>query len=166
MIKNGYTRSDGRKVRPLKWLGYGDWTCTVPVLNHFISSNTFKPACLAHDVAYASLQKFVGTTSNKEIDTTWNVRNKYLADSKLYDDLLEDAKSLNLVDYTTCISVLYSSKFLGESFCYMIKSEAGSTMRAHVMHWAVVHGNSLGKITENVVRHVADNPKFVEYTTQ
>ena len=45
------------------------------------------PSCVKHDVAYASLQEFKGTSGGNELDETWNPVNKYLADSKFFRDI-------------------------------------------------------------------------------
>ena len=74
------------------WMGIGDWMCTWPGFQGPVQS------CLKHDVAFASLQKFTGynptnepggVANGDEMDEAWNPRNKSLADSKLYADILK-----------------------------------------------------------------------------
>ena len=60
------------------WLSYGpDWSCTSwPDVSDAV--------CRKHDVAFASLQNFSGSTTTtdaaNEMDEVWNPRNKHLAD--------------------------------------------------------------------------------------
>ena len=44
-------------------------------------------ACRKHDVMWGSLKAFVGTSTDREMDSIWNPRNKYLADVKLLNDV-------------------------------------------------------------------------------
>ena len=88
-IDNRYLRADGALVGPVDWLGYGDWRCTMALQGPVVS-------CKKHDVAYDSLQKFVIDEGQDErddgdpdiLDETWHPRNKALADSKFYVDIL------------------------------------------------------------------------------
>ena len=81
-----YVRQDGASVGPQDWLAWGDWVCTK-------SLDIVLPSCYKHDVALASLQKFAGTSpgvvDSDEIDEAWNIRNKVLADAKMYADIAE-----------------------------------------------------------------------------
>ncbi len=161
-IRVEYKRLDGRMVGPHDWLGYGDWTCSTP-FKSIADADTFMPACLAHDVAYASLQKFVYPSSSDVLDRVWNKRNKHLADSKFYVDLIEDAKSLNGINLANCASRLLGGP-LSLSLCFMIDTTPGSIMRAEAMYWAVVNVNNKGRaVKESEIRHVNDNPRFVIY---
>lgn len=70
-------------------------------------------SCLKHDVSFASLQKFTGynptnepggVANGDEMDEAWNPRNKSLADSKLYADILKHGCQLESVKsrYSFC----------------------------------------------------------------
>lgn len=89
------------------WLGVGDWKCTFPGYQGPVSS------CLKHDVSFGSLQKFAGINPNNipgglengaELDEAWNPRNKSLADSKLYADIMRYGCELEGIAerYTVC----------------------------------------------------------------
>ena len=80
-IDNSYARADSLTVGPHEWLSYGDWSCTMAPEGPVVS-------CKKHDVAYGSLQKFAGAEEADELDETWHPRNKALADSKFYVDIL------------------------------------------------------------------------------
>ena len=88
------------------FLGYGDWTCTLA------PDEPFLPSCVKHDVAYSSLQKFVGTASQDSRDSTWNARNKFIADAKLFTDLIKDATD-NRDSLGSCVRFLPSIRFCG-----------------------------------------------------
>ena len=89
-IERGWIRQDNMTMPPQSWLGFGDWECTWwfdgPV-----------PSCKKHDVAYSSLQKFAGdrgedgtgAENEDELDDAWNPRNKSLADSKFFADIMK-----------------------------------------------------------------------------
>ena len=73
------------------WLGFEQWDCTL-----WPDAEVALPACLRHDVAWATLRKIVGNDGDgvKEndedddtIDATWNVRNKYAADEQFGIDI-------------------------------------------------------------------------------
>ena len=68
------------KIDQGKWLGSGDWVCT-------LSPDGVLPSCRKHDVAYHSLQMFADTDSSELLDRTWNPRNKALADAKMWADV-------------------------------------------------------------------------------
>ncbi len=64
------------------WLGRGNWECDLMLDGPL-------PSCRKHDVAFDSLQEFWGSDSSKELDRAWNPRNKALADSKFWIDIVE-----------------------------------------------------------------------------
>ena len=88
-IDSPYLRADDAFAGPVDWLGYGDWRCTMAPQGPVVS-------CKKHDVAFASLQKFVRDVEQNEpiegdankLDEVWHPRNKALADSKFYVDIL------------------------------------------------------------------------------
>ena len=96
------------------WDGFSygpDWRCTDPrQVNglNLITPQGPKPSCVKHDVAYASLQDFVDDPpgkSDKTLDTSWNPRNKHLADAKFHSDILKygcQASNLSLRDIVWC----------------------------------------------------------------
>ena len=62
------------------WLGYERWDCT----SWFDGP---LPTCLKHDVALASLKKFIGGTEEDTLDESWNPRNKLLVDINFLIDI-------------------------------------------------------------------------------
>ncbi len=69
------------------WLESDDWECTFPALDGPM------PACLKHDFAFNGLQRFAGEAGEDswgdELDTTWNPKNKALADLRFKADILK-----------------------------------------------------------------------------
>ena len=129
-IDSDYTRQDGAAIKALKWLGRGDWICTPPAPQMPVTS------CLKHDVAYGSLQKFEGrimsdgyrVADGNELDEAWNPRNKSLADSKFYADILKHGCQLNS----------------GELVIIAICLVDSATEFAEMFHWGVAVGNAKG----------------------
>ena len=83
------SRTASQDGSPCSWLGYGNWKCSVLPLRVPL------PACLKHDLAYASLQRFDGDGGIHSLDEAWNPRNKYLADVAFKDDLDRDTSALD-----------------------------------------------------------------------
>lgn len=77
-------RTASQDGSPCSWLGYGNWKCSVLPLRVPL------PACLKHDLAYASLQRFDGDAGIHSLDEAWNPRNKHLVDMIFRDDLDRD----------------------------------------------------------------------------
>ena len=80
-----YTLGNQHSRNPItnaRWLDRGNWQCD-------IVADGPLPSCRRHDVAYGSLQKFVGNNDASELDRTWNPRNKALADAKFWADIRE-----------------------------------------------------------------------------
>ena len=63
------TNNDLATRERYSFLGLGDWVCTHAVPN--LPDHPFEPSCVKHDVAYGSLQKFVGTPNADDKDSTW-----------------------------------------------------------------------------------------------
>ena len=104
------------------WMGIGDWRCTFPSPQGPVAS------CHKHDVANASLQKFTGANptnisggveDGEELDEAWNPRNKALADSKLYADVMKYG----------CQNESIGSRY---TFCRL-----GNDKQAAILHWGV-----------------------------
>ena len=129
--------------RQYDWLGYGNWQCDrVP--------EAPEAACLKHDVVYGSLQKFVGTASDDELDTAWNPRNKHLTDSVFLVDILNDGcqnPSPNLGDDVWCFG-----------FTVAEFGTFGTVKKAEVMHWFVNKLNSkTWPTTEHDIEHTKNH---------
>ena len=75
-IDNNALKASGR----FDWLGYEHWDCT-----RWFDGPL--PSCLKHDVALASLKKFVGGTEEDTLDESWNPRNKLLVDPNFLIDI-------------------------------------------------------------------------------
>lgn len=154
------------------FLGYGDWQCSwTPDLG-------FKAECLKHDVSYSTLRKIVdnrpsGLPEGKDyvLDVAWNPRNKYLADAKLYQDLLSKAESVSLSQRTACLTSLGSASILPTNLwaamayatCKTVFESDSIEVRANVMVWVLRHWPSEWAATPSIEREVASNPHFVEY---
>lgn len=133
--------NDLKASRRYDWLGYGNWQCDrVP--------EAPEAACLKHDVAYGSLQKFVGTASADELDTTWNPRNKHLTDSVFLLDILNDGcqnPSPNLGDIVWCLG-----------FSQVELRTANVVTKAEIMHWFV---NKINSKTWPTTKHDIEHTK-------
>ncbi len=112
------------------------------------------PSCVKHDVAYASLQEFKGTSDGNELDETWNPVNKYLADSKFFRD----------IDTHDCEDPSFAARI---SYCLLWKRATAS-----VYHFGVAIINNKGwPITMQDMEHANYrldefyNPSFVGCTT-
>ena len=140
--------AESLKVRiesPNRWLGYGDWKCTPPAWQGPV------PACLKHDVVFASLQKFAGDNSGTEdsssLDLAWNPRNKHLADSVFLTDIIEHGCQLESGPISEAICILDAIRAIEQ---------------AYLMHWAVNRMNSKGwPVTTHDVRHTVANQEYV-----
>ena len=135
--------NDLKASRRYDWLGYGNWQCDrVP--------EAPEAACLKHDVVYGSLQKFVGTASEDELDTAWNPRNKHLTDSVFLVDILNDGcqnPSPNLGDDFWCFG-----------FTVAESGTFGTVKKAEVMHWFVNKFNSkTWPTTEHDIEHTKNH---------
>lgn len=148
-------------------LGYENWDCT------FAPDDFFLPSCLMHDVSWDTLRKIIGGTREDTIDLAWNPRNKFAADTHFLSRLLLDAKLRG--DSDRPISCQRSPGALtgGLEFyaCKVFKSDWATIRRAHAMYAAVRYGNDKEgvsprwEITAAMERHVANNLRFVAYTT-
>ena len=123
------------------WLGFEKWDCTW-------SPDYPLAACLKHDVAYASLQKFSGSTvgqeNSNELDTAWNPRNKHLADAMFFDDILEQG----------CSAKPLTSAY--SEWCSLAALE-----QASIMHWFVNKWNSkTWPVTEEDIAHTVKYGRF------
>ena len=115
------------------WLEYGeDWSCT----KWFDVSDA---TCRKHDVAFASLQRWVGTGDVKEMDRAWNPRNKHLADAEFLIDL----------DRYDC---QMPSNF-GKVICGSLRAGTGIWSLAGTMHYGVNKINSPWPVTRHDVEH-------------
>ena len=67
-----------RDLDRYSWLQYDNFACS----NWILPDPGRALPCLKHDIAYASLQRFVADTEQPAVtlDVAWNPRNKYLAD--------------------------------------------------------------------------------------
>ena len=143
------------------WLGYGpDWGCTDPVQQSLpkwlqskfpgvITPQGAKPSCVKHDVAFASLQEFVPDTpaeqASKILDTSWNPRNKHLADAKFQADLLKYG----------CEVIVESLP--DDTFCN------NKGLLIGWMHWGVNKiNNKKWPVTEQDIEHSEGSRAFVE----
>ena len=105
------------------------------------------------------------------VDVAWNPRNKYLADAKLYQDLLSKAESVSLSQRTACLASLRSSSILPTSLwtgmayaaCKTVIESDSIEVRANVMVWVLRHWPSEWAATPSIEREVASNFRFVEY---
>ena len=120
--------NDLKASRRYDWLGYGNWQCDV------VPDAPVAP-CLKHDVAYGSLQKFVGTSSSSELDIAWNPRNKHLAGAKFHTDIIQHDDCQNPAP---ALSEIY--------WCYQFTRievrSFGLIRKSNVMHWAVNKANN------------------------
>lgn len=143
--------------RRYTWLGYGDWECTL-VPDGPLS------ACLKHDVAYGSLQKFVGTDDADELDSPWNPRNKHLADAQFHTDIAKygcDNPNRDYWDREWCNLFANGNENAEGS----LANRAGTWALANVKHWGVNKINSKGwPFTEQDLAHIGDSSSwgFVE----
>ena len=159
-------------------LGYENWDCT------FVPDDVFLSSCLMHDVSWDTLRKVVGGVTSDDIDSAWNARNKYAADTHFLSRLLKDAeerghtavcpREVSLIGRITLF--LRSQPYLGFVACKIYEASASVTSRAYAMYYGVSAINSKRldgllsgswrrwEITDEIERHVADNPHFVEYT--
>ena len=130
----------------LLWLGREDWGCTPSIVPDIQGP---VPACRKHDVAYASLQKFVGIEHGDERDEAWSPRNKALADAKLYADIARYGCQQASVQAT-------------EGICTLLTPWA----MAYVYHWVVSEGNDRGwPVTTHDLDHArAHKEQVVEGT--
>lgn len=100
---------DARTLDRTRWLGVGNWQCDA-VFDGAL------PSCRKHDVAFGSLQKFVGTDSADELDRTWNPRNKALADAKFWADIVEHGCDSGDIEEFTCGIGGYATKVTGHFY--------------------------------------------------
>ena len=73
------------------YLGSGDWECTNWI-------DWYLPACLKHDVSWSSLEIIAGPADSDHpttLDRVWNPRNKHLADSTFFKDIVKYGCSQN-----------------------------------------------------------------------
>ena len=108
-----------------------------------------KPSCVKHDVAYASLQEFVSESSSEvaadKLDTSWNPRNKHLADAKFHADILKYG----------CQTDTSNTDF--EELC------SDKEELAAWMHWGVNKvNNKKWPVTEQDIEHSESSQSFVE----
>ena len=162
------------------WVGLGDWECS------FIPDNTaIRPACLKHDVSYSTLKKIINnrpanTPEGQDFiqDSTWNPRNKYLADVKLYRDLMQIAETWTGRPPTNCNSI-FSSSTLSLDYrlatthyltCKATESPSKHNLiaeQADLMWWGlrnVPYGQPPSWVeTPSIIADVALRPHYVEY---
>ena len=121
------------------WLGFGDWSCT-------LSPDISDAICRKHDVAFASLQKFVGEANGNELDEAWNPRNKGLADKKMQTEITKyDCDHLSSVFGTLICSIAFGSS-LADGY-YIAVSDINDR------NWP---------LTEQDISHGEINPEFIE----
>ena len=130
------------------WLEYGeDWSCT----NWMDASDA---TCRKHDVAFASLQRWVGTGEVTEMDQTWNPRNKHLADAKFAADFAK---------YNCEMPSNFAWIFCG--FGGAIDATLGTEQVSGVMHFGVNKINSPWPVTRHDVEHSEGIPRFLKCET-
>ena len=129
------SKVDGR----YDWLGYEHWDCTS-------SPDGPLPACLRHDVAWATLRKIIGGDEGDDtIDAAWNPRNKYAADEQFFFDIAAHG----------CPN---PSLIAEASLC-----NKSSLELAYLMLWAVRdHNDKNWPYTKQDIQHVENNRRFVE----
>ena len=118
-------------------------------------------ACRRHDVALASMKRYVPSTDESEdFDEAWNPRNKYLADTEFLKDIATHACSIN-VNREWGISGLVD--FLGNvTFCVDSYLRNHNLYNAFLYYLAVSYANSKDwTITEAEVEHAHNNRRFV-----
>lgn len=135
----------GASDKRYDFLGYGDWGCSRAPDVPFLSS------CLKHDVAYASLKKFVPGISlpamiNFDRDSTWNPRNKFLADLTLAMDMEKDADNWEappasceylIPDGSMSFALSADSASIAYGICKMYNTQSGVHVRAEVMSFVL-----------------------------
>ena len=113
-------------------LAYGNWACS------FLPVEGPVPACLRHDVAYSSLQQFVGGGGRHVLDGAWNPRNKHLADTIFRDDL--------------------DKAFSGDSWAQRLSR---NTQVSALLHWFVNKANNkTWPMTYHDIQDTKDRPYF------
>ncbi len=123
------------------WLEYGeDWSCTLWM-------DVSDATCRKHDVAFASLQRWLGTGDVKEMDRAWNPRNKHVADAEFLLDL----------DKYDC---QMPSNF-GKASCAALGTGTGFGSLAGTMHYGVNKINSPWPVTLHDVEHSEQFPSFM-----
>ena len=153
------------------FLSYENWDCTL------VPDDPFLPSCRKHDMAYATLQSLVGSSSANIRDSLWNPRNKHLADITFSSDLKRDADRWT-DPLTSCQSILPAvltvvggPAAVGAYIsCKAYKGKPGTIARAQAYFWGVKYGNSkfLHQGWSLVVSsadkaHAEQYPWFVEY---
>ena len=70
------------------WIGYGDLICSPWQLwRTGLTPREFLPACLKHDLTWNGLQGIIGD-KDKDLDSAWSPRNKFLSDAQFLIDNL------------------------------------------------------------------------------
>ena len=156
------------------WVGLGDWECSV-----IPDTTPVRPACLKHDVSYSTLKKIIdnrpaNTPEGDDfiIDATWNPRNKYLADVKLYEDLMQIAetwdsppaacRSIVFITLTSADKRLAALHYLACKAAETSQDEAIAEL-ANWMWWALRGPGQPDDWDETIqiIANVALNPRYV-----
>lgn len=154
-------------------LGVGDGVCTndpTAFIAKLLGLEVLhRPACLKHDVAYDSLQRFVGGTEarkEEKIDEAWNPRNQHLANVQFYvDQICRNSmpseireclqQAANVANTTRILELVFSIEFLG------FRVEYGIDL-AGIRHLAVRELTTKGPVTDQDITHTINTPRFVE----
>ena len=128
-------------------------------------------ACRKHDVMWGSLKAFMGTSTDSEMDLTWNPCNKLLADFKLLSDVKEHGCDDEVHALTPAVSVPGLNGEWAQIVCYF-----PSPLIAGAMDWGLRDAletlartglfpgsvSSLWPVTRQDEAHVQALPRFVE----
>ncbi len=106
------------------------------------------PSCYRHDVAFGTLQRMIGGSSEdpgKDVDAAWNPRNKHLADDVFKEDIAKHGCD--------------SASGLGQFSCTII---ATNLVKSHVFIWGTRWINSKGwPVTSHDLAHTGKSNEFV-----
>ena len=146
----------------ISWLHSSDDLCSVPgigrvvlaILGHgYSDSQGEKAACLKHDLSWGTLQRSIDPESEDsatELDSTWNPRNKHLADAVFYADNLCQDISVR----TTCLE--------DTDIFWAAQTIEWSSSEAARRTWGVAEANDLGwPVTSADLAHARDNRHYV-----
>ena len=146
----------GLTIGPFGWFSYGgDDVCSV-------SADGPRAACQKHDVMWGSLKKFDGTDSAAELDTTWNPRNKLLADARFAADIVrydcDEIVNLRVNWWAATVCGVSGAQDLS----YLMEAIGLNFLASYI-------GSRIGNTpawpyTQEDAQHAMDNPLFVECT--
>ena len=146
-------------------LGTGDDVCTDDYGTRFgIDGHHY--SCLKHDLAYDSLQRFIGgdtSTKNSDVDAAWNPRNQHLANVQFFIDQV--CGRLEATEIRHCIEkAAAEAQSPPQSYGALVLTSLTERQLNRARYDLVRIHTTKGPVTQQDYDHITRNPRFMSCT--